>query len=320
MFGGLLTLGLVFGPPVGQTDDTSTAGWLALLTTVIVPTLLWIWREWQLREQECETEYSYRQSIYALASAVDAGDPFTRGRPYRTARFCLAIGKRLKMSASELRDLEYAALLHDIGRTAIHNDILQKPTTLTEGERATMRTHPQIGYDILKQIPRLAGAAELVLSHHEQPNGKGYPLGLADAEIRLGAKIIMVVAAFDAMTSDRPYRSGLDTTDAYEGLRSSVGVMFDERVVEALVELHQSGAIYDEFDATEMALYASDDRSVRSLSGFEPEPQLNDGSERNAEGAYEIDLEPELAEQIDAALNSAFGSDDRGSDASQRAA
>jgi HD-GYP domain-containing protein (c-di-GMP phosphodiesterase class II) len=186
---------------------------------------------------------AYLATIRTLASVIDVADPFTRGRSERMARICLQVGRGLGMNADELRDLEYAALLHDIGKTAIHYDILLKAGRLSERETESVRNHPEIGWRILKEIPYLTNAAEIVLAHHEQPDGRGYPKKLTGKDIPLGSRIIMAVAAYDAMVSDRPYRSGLSTTDAFEELLKCSGKMFDEDVVKMLVALHARGEL-----------------------------------------------------------------------------
>jgi len=186
---------------------------------------------------------AYADTIRTLASVIDASDPFARGRSERIARTCIKIGERMHMSPAELRDLEYAALLHDIGKTAIHNDILLKAGRLSERETESVRNHPEIGWRILKEIPVLQNAAELVLAHHEQPDGKGYPKGLAGKSIPLGSQIIMAVAAYDAMISDRPYRTGLLVEEALEELLKCSKKMFFPEVVDCLIDLQRSGAL-----------------------------------------------------------------------------
>lgn len=187
---------------------------------------------------------AYLATIRTLASVIDASDPFTRGRSERVARACVRLGTKLGMSADGLRDLEYAALLHDIGKSAIHYDILLKAGRLSERETESVRNHPEIGWRILREIPYLQGAAEIVLCHHEQPDGKGYPRKLSGDEIPLGSRVIMVVAAYDAMVCDRPYRQGLTTEAAFEELRKCSGRMFDPKTVEELIRLQEAGALF----------------------------------------------------------------------------
>src|SRR5206468_2063398 len=121
----------------------------------------------------------------------------------------LCVAGHLGVLDEQLEQLEYGALLHDIGRTAILHDVLLRPRALDSKEQAMQRTHPTIGYEIVKGVPFLEEAAEIVYAHHEQPDGRGYPRGLTAEQIPLGAQIIMVAAAYDAMTEDRPYRKGL---------------------------------------------------------------------------------------------------------------
>jgi hypothetical protein len=128
-----------------------------------------------------------------------------------------------------------------------------------------MRTHPKVGHDILKSLHFLEGAAEIVYCHHEQPDRKGYPRGLSPDRIPMGSRIIMVVDAFDALTSDRPYRQGLPATTAYEELRRHAGTQFFQEVVEALIELHASGSLLDEIDLAELERYTSDRYNSRIL-------------------------------------------------------
>ncbi|MFI5371212.1 MAG: HD-GYP domain-containing protein [Candidatus Eisenbacteria bacterium] len=188
------------------------------------------------------------ETVRMLMSAIDAFDPFTRGLSSRIARASVCVARHLGLSPKEVEEVEYAALLHDIGRTAIHLDILARPGRLSGEERAVLQTHPTVGYQIIRRLPYLAGAAEIVYAHHEQPDGRGYPRGLKAHEIPVGARIIMVVAAFDAMTCERPYRRGLQVPAAYEELRRHAGTQFFPDVVEAFIALHLAGELGREPD------------------------------------------------------------------------
>jgi hypothetical protein len=183
------------------------------------------------------------ETVRMLMSAIDAFDPFTRGLSTRIAHASVCVARQLGLSPQEIEDIEYAALLHDIGRTAIHLDILARPGRLSGEERAVLQTHPTVGYQIIRRLPYLAKAAEIVYAHHEQPDGRGYPRGLKAPEIPIGARIIMVAAAFDAMTCERPYRRGLQVPAAYEELRRHAGTQFFPDVVEAFISLHQAGEL-----------------------------------------------------------------------------
>ncbi len=195
--------------------------------------------------------------VRVLASIIDSEDPFTSGRSYRISRYALRVGEELGMPASDLADLELAALLHDVGKTAIQHEIFHKAGSLDEDEHALMTTHSQTGFYILKDIPALARAAQLVRFHHEQPDGEGYPQGLTGEAIPLGSRIIMVAAAFDAMTSDRPYRPGFGPSKACEELRRHAGTMFDRTVVETFIALYQTGRLFDRIDRTELELHSN---------------------------------------------------------------
>ncbi len=208
--------------------------------------------------------------MQALVSAIDASesDPFTRGHSYRISKYAVRIARHLGVSEKEVEEIEYGALLHDIGKIAIQHDVLLKPGRLDESERELMKTHPKVGHDILKGLKFLEAAAEIVYCHHEQPDGQGYPRGLGSERIPMGSRIIMVVDAFDAMTSDRPYRRGLPPEVAYEELRRHSGTQFFEDVVEALIELHSSQTLFDDIDVEELEMYTSDRYNSRILEEF----------------------------------------------------
>jgi len=217
--------------------------------------------------------------VKVLASIIDADDPFTAGRSYRVSHYAVRIGRKMGLVRHELEELEIASLLHDIGRTALRNDVFAKPGKLDQKEMATMSTHPQTGYYILKEVPGLEGAAELVRCHHEQPDGRGYPRGLEDKEIPLGSKIIMVAAAFDAMTSERPYRPGLPPEEAYGELRKYTGSMFASDVVEVMVELHRSGELFEGVDRAELELHSSLHGKPLAIEEFLSRTPTHDPSE-----------------------------------------
>ncbi|MFN8179905.1 MAG: HD-GYP domain-containing protein [bacterium] len=215
-----------------------------------------------------DTKASHIATVTALVSAIDASDPFTRGHSYRISKYAVRIARHLGVSEKEVEEIEYGALLHDIGKIAIQHDILLKPGRLDENERELMRTHPKVGHDILRGLKFLEGAAEIVYCHHEQPDGKGYPRGLGPTRIPMGSRIIMVVDAFDAMTSDRPYRRGLPPEVAYEELRRHSGTQFFADVVDALIELNEARALFDEIDVDQLEMYTSDQYNSRILEEF----------------------------------------------------
>jgi serine/threonine protein phosphatase PrpC len=212
-----------------------------------------------------QTKAGHLQMVRMLMSAVDAADPFTRDHSYRVSRMCLRVGRHLGMRPAALEELEFAALMHDIGRTAIQRDILVKRGRLTEQEMLLLQVHPRIGAEMLSGLRFFPGAAEIVHAHHEQPDGKGYPLGLAGDAVPQGSRIIMAVAAFDAMTSDRPYRRGLSPDEALEELLAHSGTQFFPDVVEALIHLWAGGTLFAEFDEAHLERYRDGQEHSRAI-------------------------------------------------------
>jgi len=212
-----------------------------------------------------ETHEETREVIRLLVSVIDAADPYTRGRSKRIAESCAAVGRRLGMDADRLADLELAALLHDIGRVVIHREILDKPALLSAREHATVQTHPEVGFQLIRRLPSLDRVAEIVRCHHEQPNGKGYPRGLDAGDIPQESAIVMVASAYDALVSDRPYRPGLSQKEAEAELVRCRGTMFDADVVDAFVAEVQAGTIEapestDAHDTAPMGAGGSDEQ------------------------------------------------------------
>lgn len=194
-------------------------------------------------------------TVRALTSVIDASDPTTRGRSLRMARYSVRIARELGVPDEERLDIELGAMLHDLGRNAILHDVLLRPRALDAAERAMVQTHPTIGWEMLKDIPGLEMAAEIVLMHHERPDGTGYPSRVPAERIPVGARIVMVCAAYDAMTEDRPYRRGLSPRAACDELKRHAGTQFFPDVVNAFVQLHDSGRLWEEFSREEMELY-----------------------------------------------------------------
>ncbi len=194
-------------------------------------------------------------TVRALTLVIDAADPLTRGRSLRISRYAVRAAEELGATGAELSTVELGALLHDLGRNAILNDVLMRPRPLDAGERAVVQTHPTIGWEMLRDIPGLEEVAEIVHTHHERPDGKGYPRGLMQDQIPVGARVIMVAAAYDAMTEDRPYRRGLTPRQACEELRRNAETQFFPDVVNAFVQLHDSGRLWEGFSKEELDLY-----------------------------------------------------------------
>lgn len=178
-------------------------------------------------------EESYRSTIRALASAIDAKDPYTCGHSQSVAQYSMICGMVLNLDTREIRTLETAALLHDIGKIGIDDAILRKPRGLTDAERAIVRDHPVIGAAIVKDVGALNEVVGLILHHHENLDGSGYPHGLQGDDIPLGARIIRVADAFDSMTTDRPYRRSLTINEAMTELLRCRGTQFCPTALDA---------------------------------------------------------------------------------------
>ena len=191
-----------------------------------------------------EMKEAHINSIAALTTTLEANEPYTHGHSYRVSKYAVRIGRAMGLSHRELEILEYGGLLHDIGKIAITNDIICKPGRLTEEEFSQMTAHPSIGADIVQQIKFLQDTADIVRHHHERPDGKGYPDSLVEEDISIGANIMNVCDAFDAMTSDRSYRKALPLEKAVAELIRCRGTQFHAEVVDTLVKLHERG----EFD------------------------------------------------------------------------
>lgn len=186
----------------------------------------------QLTGALAQLEQSYDDTLEALGSALDLKDAETEGHCQRVTAFTISIAKAMPVPNHYLAILARAAFLHDIGKMAIPDGILRKPGPLTDDEKHIMRTHCEIGYNMLIRIPFLRDAAEIVLAHQEFFDGTGYPRGLKGDQIPLGARIFTIADSLDAMISDRPYRRALPMSHAREEIRRCSGTQFDPKVVE----------------------------------------------------------------------------------------
>lgn len=187
-----------------------------------------------------QLERSYDETLEALGGALDLKDAETEGHCKRVTAFTIAIAKAMKVDGGLLPHIARAAFLHDIGKMAIPDRILRKPGPLTDEERTIMRTHCEIGYNMLVRIPFLHEAAEIVLAHQEYYDGTGYPRGLREQAIPLGARIFAIADALDAMISDRPYRKALSTEYARKEITRCSGTQFDPEVVSVFLDMPES--------------------------------------------------------------------------------
>jgi HD domain len=203
--------------------------------------------EARLRDELVDANRLLRRDLLhvaqALTQAVEAKDSYTEGHLHRVSDHAVAVGARLGLRGQDLEMLHYASMLHDIGKIGIPEDVLHKEGPLDPVQAEIMRRHPEIGARILEKLDLLKGAAPIVLSHQERYDGgrdgeyPGYPRGLRGEEIPLGARIVAVVDAFDAMTTDRPYRTALPFEAAVDALRRERGRQFDPKVVDVFLQI-----------------------------------------------------------------------------------
>ena len=192
-----------------------------------------------------ELEETNSSVLLALASLLSAKDNYTGEHSGAVLNFVAKVGRRVGLTEESIYELKLAALLHDIGKIGVPEAILCKPSRLDAEEKAIMDEHVTRGYEALVKIPRLKRISELVLRHHEWWDGRGYPGKLAGEEIPLESRIIAVVDAYDAMTSDRPYRAGMSQEIAVERLREAAGTQFDPFVVDCFAACLNDGMLGD---------------------------------------------------------------------------
>lgn len=190
-----------------------------------------------------ELKDTFIGTVMSLAESLDKRDAYTGGHTRRVRDYCLAIGTRLGLSQKELETLKLSAILHDIGKIGVRDNVLLKNGKLDAEEYASMKQHPRYGAEILSHIKSLSGAIEGVKSHHENYDGSGYPEKLQGEDIPLLGRIILVADSFDAMTSDRSYRKALSFETAFAELEKFSGIQFDPAVVETFMAAYREGDI-----------------------------------------------------------------------------
>ncbi|MDJ0973128.1 MAG: response regulator [Planctomycetota bacterium] len=205
--------------------------------------------ESKLREKEEELRRTYDGTVIGFAAMMEGKDTSTMAHLFRVRDYCTLLAREMGVSEENLRDIQLGAMLHDIGKYRVPDAILTKPGPLTEDEWTVMRRHPEFGGDFVRRIPFLAGAADVILHHHERYDGTGYPDQLAGGEIPLAARIFSVVDAYDAIVSERCYKEAKSSAEAIAELQRCAGTQFDPRVVSAferiLPEVEQSGETFE---------------------------------------------------------------------------
>ncbi len=193
-----------------------------------------------LEESQRARERSYVEAVGAVVTAADARDHETTGHSFRVSLYAIALAKALGIRGEELKAIEWGSLLHDVGKMVVPDEILRKMGPLTADEWHIMKQHPTWGFDMLAEVSFLQPAAlQIIYSHHERWDGKGYPRGIAGEEIPLAARIFAVVDTYDAITSDRPYRRARPYQVAINELQRVAGQQLDPVIVEAFAELSE---------------------------------------------------------------------------------
>ncbi len=208
-----------------------------------------------VRERTKELEDSYdklkaanRQALFGLAEAIEAKDPYTKGHCGRVAAYSLVLARAAGYPADGLEALEFGAFLHDIGKIGIRDSVLLKPGPLDEAEWAHMREHPLKGFDIASKIVMLHPIMSAVRNHHERWDGSGYPDKMKDTEIPLAARIVAIADAYDAMSTDRPYKQALSLDECEAILRKTAGKMYDPELIEVFVTQHLGALYRDDYE------------------------------------------------------------------------
>ncbi|HET7453327.1 MAG TPA: HD domain-containing phosphohydrolase [Thermoanaerobaculia bacterium] len=194
-----------------------------------------------LKKAAKENHELFINSVRALAAAIDAKDPYTRGHSERVARYAVSIARAMELRPEEVRKVRLSALLHDVGKIGIDDRILRKPTALTDEEFEVMKTHPAKGAAIMSAIPQLADVVPGMKHHHEKWEGGGYPDGLKGEEIPLLARIVSVADTFDAMTTTRPYQKAMEISFVISRIQTLAGTRVDKRITDVLVKAWKNG-------------------------------------------------------------------------------
>jgi hypothetical protein len=235
------------GQLTAQTDRESQFVVVATLAACILIFLslltLAIAAQRELNRRKRQAESTFLQTMEGIAAIVDQRDPYTAGHSRRVSEYSVIIATHLGLSKDEIDRVRWAALLHDLGKIGIPDVVLNKPGPLDPHEREVISAHPTIAAGILGQVEAMAAITPCVLHHHERWDGHGYPAGLSGNSIPLLSRIIAVADTFDAMTTDRPYRKGLDMSEARRRLLDGANVQWDEHCIDAAIFLIDAGRL-----------------------------------------------------------------------------
>lgn len=207
-----------------------------------------VYRQERARSMELEAALerlreAYLSTVKSLAIMVEAKDVGTADHLDRTHQYATALAEEIDPELAERAEIGYGFMLHDIGKIAVPESVINKPGPLDPAEWALMKTHPVVGAQIVQPMFFLGEAVDIILYHHERFDGEGYPCGLKGDDIPLGSRIFSVVDSYDAMTSDRAYRGAMPRERALEEVNRGAGTQFDPHVVEVFVDLVSAGRV-----------------------------------------------------------------------------
>jgi len=205
-----------------------------------------------------ELDQSYQDTLILLAGAIEMRDHYTVGHNWRVAKYSVEIARELGWSAEKLKEVETGCVLHDVGKVAVEDAVLRKPGKLTEEEYAQMKIHPERGAALLQEVEKLHPLIPYCLYHHERPDGKGYPFGLKGDEIPVEGRVVGVADCWDALTSNRPYRQGMDPEKAITIIEEGIGTQFDPVCANAFIKCFREGRI----NAVLQNYHATDEHSI----------------------------------------------------------
>jgi putative nucleotidyltransferase with HDIG domain len=266
-----------FGPPLTASGATLEIDQL----TATLNTMMSV-----VKTTEDETLEAYLEGVRSLAVALDQRDPYTTGHSQRVSALAVTIGRKMGLDEATLDVLRLGALLHDVGKIGISEELLSKPGPLTAEEYESVKAHPTVGSQILQKVGFLGPHLPIVELHHERPDGSGYPYGLKGTDIPVLARIVHVADAYDAMTTARPYRPALPPAEAVDELRRCAGTDFDADVVRlltaALSEEMEFPAERDGADSAPPAPVARQNRRDHGLREVKKDPLDDFGSEQSA--------------------------------------
>lgn len=219
--------------------------------------------DYRQKLQSQEKANSIVATINSLAYAIEARDPYTRGHSERVTTYAVRLGEYVGLSKKKIQLLRYCCRMHDVGKIGVPDSVLLKPGRLTLEERAQIELHPVYGAEILGDLKFIREGIPIILHHHERFDGKGYPYGMKKEKIPVEVRIITIADAFDAMTSDRPYRKALPMAVVMEELRVHSGKQFDPQLLKAFVKIVEGATPVPSIRGVRVPLRPMDGHSIR---------------------------------------------------------